>query len=83
MNDLGEVVAINIACLEEGGRFRFLLREGGANTQPSVAFEMRADLAMGLLSALREYQAKYKIPIPASFRPKRGQPPLTIVGDEA
>ncbi len=81
MQELEPIVAIRIAPQEEGAKFRFLLREIGGDTQPSVAFEMKADLAMGLLTVLQEYQAKYKIPIPEPFRTKRGSPDLRIVGE--
>ena len=60
----------------EKTEFQFLLEFRGRD-QP-VEFFVTGDGAMMILHGLKEIQARYRIPIPDSIRP-RGRPTLRVV----
>ena len=68
---------------EDGGRFRIRLIPSSDDNGEPIVFEMPAVGIATLLTTLQGLQAKYRIPIPPSLRPKKGVPNLTVVKDEA
>jgi hypothetical protein len=63
------------------GKRQFVFRLRFHGRKQPVEFETSGDDAMSIMLALRELQAKYKLPIPQ--RPgTRGKPVLSIVRDD-
>jgi hypothetical protein len=62
-------------------RFEIRLESSGHAKHKPIFFEVTFSDAMRLLNALRELQAKYKIPIPPSLR-SSGKPTLSLVTDD-
>lgn len=83
MDDERSFAALNIQAIGEAGdRFRFRLSPGAGDSHAAIVFEMTDVGLMALLSALQGLQAKHRIPVPPSLRPKRGRPNLTVVTDD-
>jgi hypothetical protein len=62
-------------------RFEIHLESSVLAKHKSIFFEVTFSDAMRLLNALRELQAKYKIPIPPNLR-SSGKPTLSLVTDD-
>ena len=76
---LGYPTSMGIYPSEDKKLFRFRLEFREPPQQQPVEFEIDADGAMAIMKALQGLQARYKIPIPASLRPKGDRPNLRIV----
>ena len=77
---LGAPTKLEIKPNEEKTEFRFLLTFP-ERPQP-VEFEVSSESVMMIMVGLQRLQARHKIPIPSSVRPK-GKPQLRVVTDDA
>lgn len=62
-------------------RFRLSFGFRAPMRLPAVVYEFSEDGGMMLMRALQRLQARHKIPIPSSLRPK-GRPKLSVVLDD-
>jgi hypothetical protein len=71
---------VKIMLVNQGKLIRLRFRSDENTQQPVVEMDFPPSDLMAVMVALQQFQARHRIPIPASLRPQ-GAPPLSIVSD--